>query len=203
MAVKQWKLDKWLKRAILESDIDDARKSLIAGADPNHVMVEGEVRSTPLIQAATKHADLVGLLLEYGADVRGTDRLEATALHFAKDPETIAKLLAAGADPNAKASEGDTPLHVCTMLEKAQLLIDAGADPTALNERGMLPWQNLEEILEAIEIPGMSDSLAVRSCRNAIDALRALAENESLDEATSPVQMTQEQEARKTREGRF
>ncbi len=84
MAVKQWKLDTWLKRSILERDVEDARKSLAAGADPNHAMVEGEIRSLPLIQAATKHADLLEVLLQYGADMRGTDWQGSTALHFAK-----------------------------------------------------------------------------------------------------------------------
>lgn len=103
MVVKEWKLDKWLKRSILETDVEDARKSLVAGACPDHVMVAREVRSIPLIQAAAKHPDLVGLLLEYGADVHGTDRLGTTALHFAKDPGTIVKLLTAGADPDNTA----------------------------------------------------------------------------------------------------
>ncbi len=62
MVVKEWKLDRWLKRSILETDVEDARKSLVPGAYPDHGMVEREVRYIPLTQAAAKHPDLVGLL---------------------------------------------------------------------------------------------------------------------------------------------
>lgn len=203
MAIKQWKLDTWLKRSILETDFDGARDSLIAGADPNHTMVEGEARSTPLIQAAGKHADLVGLLLEYGADVRGTDWQGSTALHFAKNPDVFIKLLAAGADPNAKANDGSSPLHACTSLEKVQLLIDAGANPTVLNNLGELPWQAMEALLRSIDTSTASRNSAVQSCQAAIDTLRSLAEHERLHDTTTPVQMTAEQETKKARDGRF
>ena len=122
MAIKQWKLDIWLKRSILERDVEDARKSFAAGADPNHAMVEGEIRSLPLIQASTRHAGLVEVLLEYGADVSARDRLGATALHFANNPDIIIKLLAAGADPNGKANDGSTPSHASTSMKKDQQL---------------------------------------------------------------------------------
>lgn len=203
MAVKQWKLDTWLKRSILEGDVEDARKSLAAGADPNHAMVEGEIRSLPLIQAATKHADLVEVLLEYGADVSARDRLGATALHFANNPDIIIKLLAAGADPKAKSNDGGTALHACTSVENVQLLIDAGADPTALNAQGKLPWQSVDRALRSIDTSGASESPIVQSCQAAIDTLRSLAEHERLHDTTTPVQMTAEQETKKARDGRF
>lgn len=203
MAVKQWKLDKWLRRSILEWDVEDARRCLAAGADPNHTIEEGEARSTPLTQAAGKHADLVGLLLEYGADVHGTDWEGWTALHFAKDSDIVIKLLAAGADPNAKANNGCTPLHVCASVEQLKLLIDAGADPTALNAQGKLPWQSVDRALRSIDTSGASQSPIVQSCQAAIDTLRSLAEHERLHDTTTPVQMTAEQETKKARDGRF
>lgn len=203
MAVKQWKLDTWLKRSILERDVEDARKSLAAGADPNHAMVEGEIRTLPLIQAATKHADLVEVLLEYGADVSAKDRLGATALHFANNPDIIIKLLAAGADPKAKSNDGSTALHACTSVENVQLLIDAGADPTALNAQGKLPWQAIEALLGRIDTSAVSLNSRVQSCEAAINMLRSLAQNESLHDATTRVQMTAEEETKEAQDGRF
>lgn len=203
MAVKQWKLDTWLKRSILERDVEDARKSLAAGADPNHAMVEGEIRTLPLIQAATKHADLVEVLLEYGADVSAKDRLGATALHFANNPDIIIKLLAAGADPKAKSNDGSTALHACTSVENVQLLIDAGADPTALNAQGKLPWQAIEALLGRIDTSAVSLNSRVQSCEAAINMLRSLADNESLHDTTTRVQMTAEEETKEAQDGRF
>ena len=203
MAVKQWKLDTWLKRSILEGDVEDARKSLAAGADPNHAMVEGEIRSLPLIQAATKHADLVEVLLEYGADVSARDRLGATALHFANNPDIIIKLLAAGADPKAKSNDGGTALHACTSVENVQLLIDAGADPTALNAQGKLPWQAIEALLGRIDTSAVSLNSRMQSCQAAINMLRSLAENESLHDTTTRVQMIAKEETKKAQDGRI
>lgn len=203
MAIKQWKLDTWLKRSILETDVDGARDSLIAGTDPNHTMVEGEARSTPLIQAAGKHADLVGLLLEYGADVCGTDWQGSTALHFAKNHDVFIKLLAAGAHPNAKANDGSTPLHACTSLEKVQLLIDAGANPTVLNNLGELPRQAMEALLSSFDTSTVSQNPAVQSCQAAVNKLRSLAEHERLHDTTTRVQITAEGEAKKAQHGRF
>ena len=68
MAVKQWKLDKWLKRAVLEGDVVDARRALIAGGNCNQSVEVNGVNSTLLIQAAYKHIDLTRLLLDHGAD---------------------------------------------------------------------------------------------------------------------------------------
>lgn len=184
MAIKQWKLDKWLKRAILQKDAEDARRSLVAGANANHAIVEGEISSTPLIQAVTKHPDLVDLLLEFGANVRGIDHMRATALHFAQDHQVVAKLLAAGADPNARSTDGSNPLHACSSIETAQLLIDAGTDPMALNEMGELPWQSIARSLEGIGVSHLSHLHIVKSCHAAIETLRALAEHGSLEGAT-------------------
>ena len=79
MAVKQWKLDTWLKRAVLEDDIDDARRALDAGGNCNQSVEVNGVNSTLLIQAVFKHIALMQLLLDHGADVNwiGHDRKTA------------------------------------------------------------------------------------------------------------------------------
>lgn len=203
MAVKQWKLDKWLKRAVLEGDFDDARRALVAGGDCNQAVEVDTGSSTLLIQAACKHIALTQLLLEHGADVHGQDCLGATALHLAAQPEIVTALLNAGADPNAKTFEQDTPLHFCTAAEKARLLIDAGADRTLKNDVEQLPWECVELSLENIQRVIGLDPEIISSCHEAVDLLRSLAEHDELADATTPVLMTAEEETKKAQDGRF
>ena len=82
-----------------------------------------------------------------GADVRATDDLRWTPLHFAAArnayPEVIEELVKAGADVNAKNDSGFTPLHLAArMNENPQIptaLLKAGADVNAKNEKGVTP----------------------------------------------------------------
>ncbi len=84
-----------------------------------------------------------------------------------------------------------------------QLLIDAGADPTALNAQGKLRSQATEALLGRIDTSTVSQNPAVQSCQAAINMLRSLAQNESLHDATTRVQMTAEDEIKKAQDGRF
>lgn len=72
--------------------------------------------STPLhITAAMGDAELVALLLDYGADVDATDAFGRTALHRAAQshsPNTIALLLSAGSSATTVDRTGSTPVHV-------------------------------------------------------------------------------------------
>lgn len=203
MAVKQWKLDTWLKRAVLEGDIDDARRALDAGGNCNQSVEVNGVNSTLLIQAVFKHIALMQLLLDHGADVHGRDWKGSTALHYAWRPEIIIMLLNSGADPNARTIENDTPLHFCTIVKNARLLIDAGADPTLKNDLEQLPWQCVELSLETNERLIGGHAAFISSYQEAIDLLRALAEHDELADATTPVQMTQKEETEKALGGRF
>ena len=203
MAVKQWKLDTWLKRAVLEDDIDDARRALDAGGNCNQSVEVNGVNSTLLIQAVFKHIALMQLLLDHGADVHGRDWKGSTALHYAWRPEIIIMLLNSGADPNARTIENDTPLHFCTIVKNARLLIDAGADPTLKNDLEQLPWQCVEMRISSNEHLIGGYAAFINSSQEAIDLLRALAEQDELTDATTPVQMTQKEETEKALGGRF
>lgn len=68
MAVKQWKQDKWLRRAVSEGDVVNARHALVAGGDCNQEIEVNAVGSTLLIGAASEHMELTQLLLDHGAD---------------------------------------------------------------------------------------------------------------------------------------
>jgi ankyrin repeat protein len=79
---------------------------------------------------------IVEFLLDYGADVKATDCLSATPLHYAIQEGRcdIAKVLvAAGADVNAQDVQGQTPLHYVWSRSReaaascAEFLLGAGA----------------------------------------------------------------------------
>ena len=73
---------------------------------------EPSQRQTALMWAAAeRHADVVGLLVEAGADLRARTKKGFTALHFAAregDIESVTRLLAAGVDVNIR-SQPDSP----------------------------------------------------------------------------------------------
>ena len=102
--------------------------------------------------AAAYRADLIGALLQHGADLHAANRLGDQPIHSAAvgspgspawnpaaQSATIRDLIDAGANPNATNKLGVTPLHravrtrcaaaVCTLLE-------CGADPTRKNKSG-------------------------------------------------------------------
>jgi len=105
--------------------------------------------------AAAYRADLIGALLQHGADLHAANRLGDPPIHSAAvgspgspawnpaaQSATIRDLIDAGANPNATNKLGVTPLHravrtrcaaaVCTLLE-------CGADPTRKNKSGSTP----------------------------------------------------------------
>ena len=73
--------DKDLLDATKRGDIDQVRKFLDEGANPN---AKGDSGSTPLHNAAKgKNPDVVKLLLKYGADPNADDDSGSIPLHFA------------------------------------------------------------------------------------------------------------------------
>jgi ankyrin repeat protein len=111
--------------------------------------------------AAERHADVVSLLVEAGADLRARTKNGFTALHFAAregDIETLTRLLATRVNVNIRSqpdspdkgrgaayqstlSEGSTPLLVATVrgqVPAALYLLEHGADPNA-GDAGFTP----------------------------------------------------------------
>ena len=87
--------------------------------------------------AAEKHADVVRLLLEFGADVNLRSDGKYTALLFAaraNDIETTKALLAAGANINDADNDGNAALVVASLMGNtavAKFLVENGADINA------------------------------------------------------------------------
>jgi len=106
------------------------------GADPNDCSNDHGHEPALNFAAAQGRGDVVDLLLDYGADPVKRNVNEATALHWARDPEMVDKLVARSADPvallNAANERGDTALTYAAtsgQIDMATKLLDLGADP--------------------------------------------------------------------------
>jgi ankyrin repeat protein len=117
---------------------------------------------TPLyIAVQTGKINIVQLLIDAGANLNATNRLEDTALHkavFTEDLPAAKVLLKAGAKVNVKNNWNQTPLHFATIIGNPQivkLLLNAGADKNAINKSGKTPFhiakqQGNVELLELL-----------------------------------------------------
>lgn len=97
----------------------------------------------PIHTAAHWCSQIVGPLIERGADIHATDNYGSTALHIAcyEDELDVVKLLVErGADPNAKSRRNETPLHQAVFSPNIlQYLIESGAEVNATNNSGETP----------------------------------------------------------------
>ena len=116
---------------------------LEAGMDVN-TSVDGQ---TGLMVAVVSGAhEMIGLLLEEGADITVTDRQGNTVLHAARDAEAISLLVESGANVNAQSRAGETALWRAVVKNQngplAKALLDAGATPdlTPENEAPALAY---------------------------------------------------------------
>jgi ankyrin repeat protein len=122
--------------AAMNRDRAAVRTLLKEGGDVNAAHGDG---MTALHWAAMQDdAELAGMLLYAGANLRATTRLGGyTPLHLAVEAGaavTAEKLLAAGADANASAAAGTTPLMLAAAAGDTRIvtqLLDKGADPNA------------------------------------------------------------------------
>ncbi len=144
-----------LYQAIENNDAELVRSLIVDGASLEE---PDEVHGPPLYSAIVdEKLDIVGLLLELGADPNGPDSGEwdspLSEAASRRDIEAVRLLLDAGADPNLIRND-DIPLMsaVCENdLRITKLLIDAGADVYLTNRHGV----------NAIgEIDGCSDVMA-------------------------------------------
>jgi ankyrin repeat protein len=123
------------------TEMDKVRLLLSRGADVNIASKRGRTA----LQAAARSdasAPIVRLLLDAGADPKGTDAAKANTLHVAalgNDIETIRLVINAGADVDGVDFAGFTPLiHAAANrnLDAVRLLLARGADINARSGDG-------------------------------------------------------------------
>lgn len=114
---------------------------LIAAASGVNIDAENASGQTALMVAAYQgQSELVGQLLEAGAEIHHTGW---TALHFAASSgqvEIVRVLLEHGAYIDAESPNRTTALMMAARVKNrqtCQLLIDEGADPTLVNDAGL------------------------------------------------------------------
>jgi hypothetical protein len=129
-----------LSSAINKRKFGLARFLLEEGADPQ--VIVGLDRSTALhVAASMNDADMIKLLIRYGASVNARDSVQATPLHRAREAAAAKVLLKHGADVHAWSDLIGTPLlnqvSKYEETDSVRLLLEAGADPREKTRDGM------------------------------------------------------------------
>ena len=117
-------MDQCIIKASENNEIEDVKRLLEAGADPNF---QDKCGSTALIWASkTGNIEIVRVLFEAGADLNLQNRWGNTALIIASRytvEETVKILLEAGADPNIQNRWGNTALELA-LSDKNNKIVD-------------------------------------------------------------------------------
>ncbi|MFW6119259.1 MAG: ankyrin repeat domain-containing protein [Planctomycetota bacterium] len=149
---------KWAPNADKSYEIAEAL--LEAGANPDARDAAGT--SCLGWAARVDRPDLVGLLVEAGAQVNVSNRLGSTPLVASvESPACVRVLLEAGADPNWSSPRWHGPLRAAVQMgrpETVRILIQHGADPnargtderTVLHEAAWLPLPHSTERIIAV-----------------------------------------------------
>jgi uncharacterized protein len=144
-----------LRAAVIANDVDEARRLLDEGANPN---TPTDNRESPFLQASSElgpEPAMLELLLENGADVDARDSNNSTALLRAAQrgyPELVGPLIEADSDLDHVNDLNFTPLLAAVIfgdgtepyLETVRLLVDAGADATIPDVHGTPPRMHAE-----------------------------------------------------------
>jgi hypothetical protein len=131
-----------LKHACFAGDLDEVRRLLDSGADPNATDEHG---SGTLL---TFHPAMIAYLLSRGADPNTQTNENGSSvlagLAYVNELECVRILLRAGADPNrGRDVSGETPLHHALAGSErgrtplVKLLLDYGADPNSRTKPGV------------------------------------------------------------------
>ncbi|KAG7293465.1 hypothetical protein NEMBOFW57_003516 [Staphylotrichum longicolle] len=141
-----------LFQAIVAKNVESVKALLFAGVA---VSVKDQLGNEPLHSAVyTGLADIVELLLKFGANPNAKGLLDRSPLHLAvSNPKIVDALLKGGADPSDQDGNGDTPLHLALSELPTRpagkpppvvdALVGAGCDVNRPNEAGVSPFLKL------------------------------------------------------------
>jgi ankyrin repeat protein len=121
--------------------VQPVSKSWLSHTDPDTVMGMGSCfgRTALMCAAAKGHSEIVGALIQSGANPNQKDDIEYTALALAAENRhlsAVQTLVTAGADVNILVTYGNTPLILACQqgaLEIAEFLLDRGANIATTN----------------------------------------------------------------------
>lgn len=131
--IKSHQLEAALEAALKNKDIHVVELLLKYGADATattHLSLDGE------------NTDILGMLLDHGANIEAKDAAGKTVLHHAigqPQGDLAQFLIDHGADIKAKDDTGNTVLHIAVengRQELTHLLVDRGADIEAKDDAG-------------------------------------------------------------------
>lgn len=157
---------------IMNKESPEKIKELLEkGADVNAQTIIGLKHHTPLMSAIAFYfdvdADIIKLLIDFGANVNARNEYGSTPLIFAavqRNIEAIKILVKLGADIDAKNDNGNTPLICATITnapsEVIKTLIELGADVTVKNNEGKTAFDYTK------------DSVTVEVLKKAIDKIK-------------------------------
>ncbi len=143
-----------LAAAVYASDAKSVKFFLDQGCKPKQIQSLFGAADNPLLAIAAQTADaqIVGMLLEQGAEVNASDpNFAGHALNYAllsQKPDVARRLIEAGADLKLCSPIGKTPPIVLATYSEmgdvsvAQLMLKHGADTSAANQAGetALTW---------------------------------------------------------------
>ena len=143
----QQKLDNKLYEAVQKGNVEQVKKLLEKGANPNSYYFGAydarEYYETPLLalmhytEDGEQALEIMKVLINAGADVNARNRSYSTALHYNyTDIEKFKLLIQSGADVNARNMYGRTPLFGAGE-KNIKLYIKAGADVNARDYEGL------------------------------------------------------------------
>jgi len=165
-----------LARAACAGSLDESRKLLDSGAEPN---ARGEHEWTALHWAAAHgHDPIVRLLLERGADADARGGYDMRPLHWAAlrgHAAAARALLAAGAAVKARNLYGMTPLHEAATGELVGVLLDAGASVASTDNDGNTPLHlaRAPDVAKALVDAGADMLVEARNGSRPVDAATA------------------------------
>jgi len=147
-----------LKRACFECDLDEVRRLLDSGVDPNST---DEYGSGTLL---TFHPAMIEYLISRGADPNTQTNENGASvlagLAYVNELECARILLHAGANPNrGRDASGETPLHHALSASEGdrsplvKLLLDHGADPNARTKPGIASFNFWRDVRTRGETP--------------------------------------------------